>query len=244
MERVAFLIEDTGERIGCLLNPESLVFQRRAGVRTRHLSGGLVAGAGHCDDQVLRAGGGTTELTFNLLFDVSLAGSSVATEDVRDLTGPLWRLAENCTGGGMPPICRFVWGKSWHLPGMVTAVAERFEYFTGEGIPRRSWMRIRFRRVLEPVVAGPPPGRDPRIRAGDMTGGAGSMGGIVENMGNIVESHEVLGGERPDQIAGACCGDPRLDRALMTHNNIDDPLRIPAGTVLDIPLPEVLERLL
>ena len=28
MERVAFLVEDTGERIPCLLNPESLVVRR------------------------------------------------------------------------------------------------------------------------------------------------------------------------------------------------------------------------
>ena len=31
MERVAFLIEETGERIACLLNPESLVVRRIAG---------------------------------------------------------------------------------------------------------------------------------------------------------------------------------------------------------------------
>ena len=33
MERAAFLIEDTNQRIGCLLNPESLVMRRVAGLR-------------------------------------------------------------------------------------------------------------------------------------------------------------------------------------------------------------------
>lgn len=236
MERVAFLIEDTGERIGCLLNPESLVFRRQAGVRTRQLAGGLVAGTGQSDDQLLCCGGGNTELTLNLLFDVSLAGSSVATGDVRDLTGPIWRLAENSTGGGRPPLCRFVWGKSWHLPGIVTAVAERLEYFTIEGIPQRSWMRLRLRRVVEPVVAEPSAARVQRARSGDMTG--------LPGLGASLESHEVRGDERPDQIASACYRDPTLVRALMTHNNIDDPLHIPAGTVLDIPPLEELEALL
>ncbi len=78
MERVAFLIEDTGERIGCLLNPESLVVRRQAGVRARRSAGGLVTGADLADDQLLYSGGGNTELTMNLLFDVSLAGSSIA----------------------------------------------------------------------------------------------------------------------------------------------------------------------
>jgi hypothetical protein len=232
MERVAFLIESTGERIGCLLNPESLLFQRQAGVSTRRSAGGVAVGTGRYDDQVLRRGGGVTELTLNLLFDVTLGGSSMATEDVRDLTGPIWRLAEN-SAGGMPPICRFVWGKSWHLPGIITAVAERFESFTNEGIPRRSWMRLRFRRVAEPAE---PTVHERRPAAGGLTGPSGA--------GGLLESHEVTGGERPDQIAAHCCGDPSLVRPLMAHNNIEDPLNIPAGTMLDIPPLEVLEGLL
>ena len=35
MERAAFLIEDTNQRLECLLNPESLVVRRVAGVRDR-----------------------------------------------------------------------------------------------------------------------------------------------------------------------------------------------------------------
>jgi hypothetical protein len=35
MERVAFLLERSGERISCLLNPENLEARRTAGVRTR-----------------------------------------------------------------------------------------------------------------------------------------------------------------------------------------------------------------
>ena len=35
MERVAFLIDATGERIDCLLNPETFEVSRLAGVRPR-----------------------------------------------------------------------------------------------------------------------------------------------------------------------------------------------------------------
>jgi hypothetical protein len=241
MERVAFLIEDTGERIGCLLNPESLVMRRQAGVRARRTAGGLVTGADLADDQLLYCGGGNTELTMNLLFDVSLAGSSIATEDVRDLTGPFWRLAENSPpqgGYGHPPLCRLVWGKSWHIPGLVTSVAERLEYFTRDGLPRRSFMRLLFRRVLEPAAPRPPaPGAvSQRPSAGPSPGFPG--------FSEPAESHEVLGNERPDQIGSGVYGDPAMGRALMSFNNIDDPLRIPAGTILDLPPASELEALL
>jgi len=239
MERVAFLIEDTNERIGCLLNPESLVIRRRAGVRARRSAGGLVTGADLADDQLLYSGGGNTELTMNLLFDVSLAGSSVSTEDVRDLTGPFWRLAENSQPGGSygnPPICRFVWGKSWQMPGLVTAVAERLEYFTQAGLPRRSLMRLLFRRVLEPVQPRPAVGGRQRPAPGQTPGFPGA--------GERMQTHELLGGERPDQIAHANYRDPALSRALMSYNDIDDPLHIPAGTILDLPPLAELENLL
>ena len=40
MERVAFLIEETNERLRCLLNPETLVLRRTAGVRPRQSATG------------------------------------------------------------------------------------------------------------------------------------------------------------------------------------------------------------
>src|SRR5690349_5396755 len=143
MERVAFLIESTGERIGCLLNPETVVVRRWAGVRPRRSLAGALRADPPADDPVLFAGGGITELELELLFDVELAGSSAEVPDVRDLTLPLWRLAEHgeFTAGELrPDVVRFVWGKAWNVPAVVAAVAERFEAFGPDGAPRRSWM--------------------------------------------------------------------------------------------------------
>ncbi len=239
MERVAFLIEDTGERIGCLLNPESLVIRRQAGVRIRRSAGGLITGGDLADDQLLYCGGGNTELTMNLLFDVSLAGSSISTEDVRDLTGPIWRLAENSRlagGYGNPPICRFVWGKSWNIPGLIMSVAERLEYFTQEGLPRRSLIRLLLRRVMDPVA----PNMSGNGFQGSAAGQSQDFPGLMERF----ESHEILGGERPEQIGNIHYKDRETGRALMSFNAIEDPLRIPAGTILDIPPLSELEHLL
>ena len=43
MERVAFLVERTGQRTGCMLNPEGLTLRRSAGVLPRlvHFAGNL-----------------------------------------------------------------------------------------------------------------------------------------------------------------------------------------------------------
>ena len=138
MERVAFLLEKTGERIPCLLNPESIVVRRLAGVRTRRSAGGPLTGAGLKDDPLLYTGGGTTEINLDLLFDIAIGGSTIATEDVRDLTRPLWELAEGSpeeSGFSRPPVVRFVWGKAWNIPAIVVAVAERLENFTSQGFP-------------------------------------------------------------------------------------------------------------
>jgi len=95
MERVAFLIEETGEHIGCLLNPESVVMTRTAGVEPRRSSGGRLTGTGLADDPLLFTGGGRTELKLDLLFDVDLAPDHLGVTDVRQMTRPIWALAEN-----------------------------------------------------------------------------------------------------------------------------------------------------
>jgi hypothetical protein len=153
VERVAFLIEDSNERLRCLLNPETLVVRRLSGTRQRRSVTGRLTGAGLTDDPLLYTGGGRTELELDLLFDTSLAGSSIATNDVRDLTAPLWNLAENVAhrdGYSRVPLVRFIWGKSWNIPGVIEAVSERLERFTPDGVPQRSWLRMRFVRVNEP----------------------------------------------------------------------------------------------
>ncbi len=240
MERVAFLVEKTGERIPCLLNPTSVVVRRLAGVRARQSSAGPLTGAGLKDDPLLYTGGGMTEVLLDLLFDVSLAGSNVTAVDVRVLTRPLTELAEGSDGedgSGQIPLVRFVWGKSWNILGVVAAVAERLEYFTPDGAPQRSWLRMRFLR------AGNPPGD----RASDL-GKDMSLTDLPEEMDvplNQLSVHQITGAgkgsdgdsstERLDEIASAHYGNPSWWRLIAAFNNIDDPWDIEAGKLLNLP---------
>jgi hypothetical protein len=155
LHRVTLLVEESRNQLSCLLNPENLVRRRQAGIQPRRSATGQLTGAGLQDDPLLYTGGGSTELDLDLLFDVSLAGSSIASDDVRDLTGPLWRLAENSGHNSQrhrPPLVWFTWGKAWSLPTIVVAVAERLEDFTPGGVPRRSWLRLRLQRVEAPAL--------------------------------------------------------------------------------------------
>lgn len=150
MEYVAFLIEDTGQHIGCLLNPETVVMTRTAGVEPRRSSGGRLTGAGLADDPLMFTGGGRTELKLDLLFDVDLAPGNVEVSDVRQMTRPIWALAENSAEVERqlrPPLVMLLWGLAWSMPGVITEVAERFDRFSADGSPLRSWLRLTFVRV-------------------------------------------------------------------------------------------------
>ncbi|WP_155368246.1 CIS tube protein [Catellatospora vulcania] len=211
MERIAFLVDATGERIDCLVNPETLVVRRLAGVRPAALPGAVV-GTG-VDDALLFTGGGRTELVLDLLFDVDLVESAHRPDDVRRLTGRLWHLAEN--GQGRPPLVRLVWGKTWNLPGVVVNVAERLDAIDASGMPRRSWLRLKLvRSEGEPVT---PPART--AASAVQATGDGSGGG----------------GARFDLLAAEALGDPTRWRELAEHNSIDNPLAVRAGSVLGVP---------
>lgn len=239
MERVAFLIEETGERVACMLNPESVVLRRAGGVKVRESVGGIVAGTDLLDDPLLLTGGGTTELLLNLLFDVSIEGSTQQTSDVRNLTGPLWQLAENAQregSAGQPPLVRFFWGKSWNVPGIIAAVAERLEHFTADGAPRRSWLRLRMLRAV-------PPHGEPGVLHPASIGHTNDwpQQGARTPAQDQVTVHEVNGAQEPltterlDLLAFRYYGNAALWRHIAAFNRLASPFVLAAGMALEIP---------
>jgi hypothetical protein len=231
VERVAFLVEATGAHVTCLLNPETLVVSRTAGVRPRQVAGGLVAGAGRADDPLLLSGGGHTELQLDLLFDVDLVEPlDQRPDDVRRLTAAVSQLAENSDdsdGSQRPPTVRFVWGRAWNLPGVVTEVAERFDRFSEWGTPLRSWLRMSFVRT----------GLGTEQAAGETHENAPPPSD-VDLAAQPSRSVAPLGEQSTDPHAAPinplqlglmsldAFGSPFLWKLLMQYNNIDDPLGV------------------
>jgi hypothetical protein len=232
MERVAFLVDGTGERIDCLLNPESFEVRRLAGVRPRTaLSGQLISG-GLADDPLRFTGGGRTEVTLDLLFDVDFVEGATRPADVRALTSRLWMLAENSTedrGAVRPPLVRLVWGKSWNVPGVIVAVAERFDAFDATGAPRRSWLRLKLVRVADPASSASPDFEDELVdRDGPRTASA------VQAVGDGTADPD-YSGVRFDLLADEALGSPLDWRALADYNGVANPLDVAPGTVLAVP---------
>lgn len=252
MERVAFLVEATNERIDCQLNPETVEVARLSGVRPRSAGSGRVVGAGLADDPLHFTGGGRTELRLDLLFDVDVVDTTPVPVDVRALTRRLWMLAENAAdeaGSVRPPSVRFVWGKSWNVPAVVAAVAERFDRFDADGVPRRSWLRLKLLRVADDAVQAEQQFetmRDAQIQAQlapssePTEPGAGAPAAADEVAGTVVAVGDAAVGDDPpavrfDLLATDALGNPLLWRRLAAHNGIDDPTRVPPGTVLAVP---------
>ncbi len=231
MERVAFLIEATGEQIYCLLNPETLVMTRTAGVEARQSSGGRLTGSGLADDPLLFTGGGRTELKLDLLFDIDLLPTHLEASDVRQLTRRIWALAENSAEvqrQHRPPLVRLLWGQAWSIPGIVTEVAERFDRFATDGSPLRSWLRLSFVRV---GTAADSEGGEAwelaqRLPAVDLTAPAVTALEVVdEGSATATEGDATIDPARLGLFSLEGFGNPFQWKELLRYNDIEDPLQ-------------------
>ncbi len=167
--------------------------------------------------------------------------------DVRELTQPLWALAETGSpvdGALLAQRIRFIWGKSWNVPGVVLAVAERLERFDADGVPQRSWLSLRLRRVEDngaDLSAAPPAApSDPQFSNG-LGGSAGSEDGfgavaIPVDPGGIAALRADLG-------AAQHYGDPALAAAWCEFNDRDDMLRGEEGLRMRVPPRALLEAI-
>ncbi|WP_052195341.1 hypothetical protein [Deinococcus radiopugnans] len=234
MERVNFLIESSNERISCLLNPEQLTVRRQAGTTARRSVGGLLGARLQDDDPLLAVGGGVTELELDLLFDTSLQEQPVRVGDVRELTRPLWRLAEAGRPGSALTRVRFLWGKSWNVPGVILAISERFESFAASGAPQRSWLRLRLRRVPELATSQATP---EQTAPQPWTTGPPGLDALPPAPADTVEvqGDGLNVGSRLDALAFGIYGDPAAWRLIAQVNGLINPLDLNAGQVLQLP---------
>lgn len=235
MERVAFLIESTGEQIYCLLNPETLVMTRTAGVEARQSSGGRLTGSGLADDPLLFTGGGRTELRLDLLFDVDLLPGHLLATDIRQLTRRIWALAENSAEvqrQHRPPLVRLLWGQAWSIPGIVTEVAERFDRFATDGSPLRSWLRLTFVRVGTAADAegGEAWELAQRLPAIDLSAPAVTALEVVDEGGSTLTGEPddpgtaTINPVRLGLFSQEAFGNPFQWKELLEYNDIEDPL--------------------
>lgn len=236
--------EASGAQLHALLNPETLTLRRTAGIRERRLDELPVVAPESQDDPLIYTGGGETEIELELLFDTRLNrhGGELAAaapgQDVREITGRIWQFAESRPPGhrgDWPPPLRLIWG-DWTLPVAVVALAERFEDFTAQGAPQRSWLSLRLRRTSSFGQPASDPDRRPiqgdavesyleSLRQDDLIVQRAGAGAAVDTDGG----ETVL---RLDLLAQEAFGDPRDWRILAELSGLEDPLLPPADGLL------------
>ncbi len=159
--------------------------------------------------------------------------------DVRDLTRPLWDLAENSgpEGRGVPHV-RFVWGKAWNVLAVVESFAERLERFSPGGAPGRAWVRMRLVRVPDPQ---PSARDDPAESAGPIPDPAAAATAPTVAVHTVIGAgggpgQPAAGGQTLPEIAATHLDDrPWLWRWIAAANDLDDVIWPEPGSVLAIP---------
>ena len=118
-----------------------------------------------------------------------------------------------------PPLVVLHWGSISSFPAFVTSVSAKFTLFSSDGTPIRAVCSVSMEEM---------PGEE--FRKQNPTSGSHEVRRV----------HRTVAGDSLASVAFAEYGDPTAWRALAAFNEIDDPLRVPTGTVLLLPTPEEL----
>jgi len=179
------------------------------------------SGSGSQTDRAVNAptlvfgGGGSRQLTLELLFDVTEPINDVPIADVRTLTNAIVALTRIESKQGRPPVCEISWGTApvnsdFPFTGVVTNLTQRFTLFRNTGEPVRANLTVILSEFLDPE-------QDQRQTDPELT------------------TRVVRRGDTVTSIAASAYGDPSLWRVIAEANNLDDPRRPKIGRTLTIP---------
>jgi len=153
-------------------------------------------------------GGGSVALKLTLHFDTQAEGG-----DVRTHTDPIWKMMmlsdadrNDTTNKGQPPPVAFQWGRVY-LKAIITNISQKFTLFSEMGVPLRCTVEVSLKQFAdENDSQSQVPGQSPGAGANPTT--------------TVVE------GQRIDHVS-------TNQREVAERNNIDDPLNLPPGQVLE-----------
>ena len=120
----------------------------------------------------------------------------------------------------LPPLVVFQWGPVIGFPGFITQVGVKYTLFASDGMPLRATCSVSIEEL-----AG-------ELKAQNPTSGTLS----------VHRHHTVVEGDSLASLAHREYGDPTLWRALASFNDVDDPMRLRAGTALLVPTLDDLLR--
>jgi Contractile injection system tube protein len=167
-------------------------------------------------------GSGTSKLSVELLFDTTQDGSDVRKETERVAYFIQAQEQRNPDNKRVPPGISFEWG-SFIFRGIVDSMQESLEYFSEEGVPLRATVSLGLSRQDIEFLFG---------KARKTGGGAPGLGGAVGAPGTA-PLDPARSGDSVQRMAGRS-GKSSDWKAIAAANGIDDPLRLSAGTLLNM----------
>jgi nucleoid-associated protein YgaU len=158
-----------------------------------------------------------SKMTLEAFFDATAAQDGSVVKAVETLLSCCVPTEEK--SDSIPPIVVLHWGPIASFPAVVTSVSAKFTLFSSNGTPIRAVCSV----SLEEMPGDP-------FRKQNPTSGSHEVRRV----------HRMIAGDSLASVAFAEYGDPQAWRPLAAFNGIDDPLRVPTGTVLLLPSPEEL----
>jgi hypothetical protein len=163
-------------------------------------------------------GSGTSKLTVELLFDTTVDGS-----DVRRNTENVAFFIKATPGQNNQPPAQpglsFEWG-SFIFRGIVKSMDETLDYFSDEGVPLRATLSLSIARPNIEFIPAPNRGSQGAAAGGQGTGATAPLEAARTN--DNVQSVAARNGNSGDW------------KGIAAANNIDDPLRLSPGTLIDV----------
>jgi contractile injection system tube protein len=161
-----------------------------------------------------RTGNTKTKLAVELLFDTTNTGADVRklTEKVSYFIQPDAEAGRGADSNRVPPAVLFAWG-SFLFPGVVDSMDETLDYFSEEGVPLRATISLGITRQAIKFFF------NDNVKAG----GAGAPLSLEQ-----VKFNDTV------QAVAARNGNPDDWKKMAAANNIDDPLRLSAGALINV----------
>ena len=154
------------------------------------------------------------KLTLEMFFDATAKHDGSVVAAVEKLFGCCVATEKTAANDKpVPPLVVFTWGQITSFPAYVTSVSAKYTLFSADGTPIRAVCSVSLQEM---------PGEKGKQNP---TSGALAVRSI----------HTMVVGDSLASVAYSEYGDPTMWRALANFNRIDDPMRIPLGSVLMLP---------
>jgi hypothetical protein len=165
-------------------------------------------------------GKGTSKLAVDLLFDTTESGGDVRnnTKEVAFFIGAKTQADQN--NKRVPPGISFEWG-SFIFRGVMDSLSETLDYFSEEGVPLRATLSLSISR------------QDIEFLFGEAKASQGGPAGAGAGMPATAPLSAAQPGDSVQKMAGRS-GKSSDWKAIAAANNIDDPLRLSAGSLLNL----------